>query len=234
MKAVSSGAKPPPFGYRPGRGPLYRCPALVKLLALLLLSVFAYTSVPGLAIAALGLGGAALIGGIRPWTLLRGGSPLVFLALFFLLLRVIRLEAGALPALDTASLPGALAQSLSMLVSFAAGSLLFTVTTMKELRDALAGRGSRAGPARGLRSCPARLRFRFGLVRFRFGLAFTLMLGFLPRFFEIWETANLAWQARGGRGGMRRMAVLIPLVTELMIETAFNTSEALEARGLEL
>jgi biotin transport system permease protein len=57
------------------------------------------------------------------------------------------------------------------------------------------------------------------------------MLGFLPRFFEIWEDATLAWRARGGSPG--RIGTLILPVTERMLESAFNTAEALEARGLK-
>ncbi|MDR2110671.1 MAG: energy-coupling factor transporter transmembrane protein EcfT [Spirochaetaceae bacterium] len=59
------------------------------------------------------------------------------------------------------------------------------------------------------------------------------MLGFLPRFFEIWETVNLAYQARGGKGGIPRILILLPLVTERMMEIAAETAGALESRGLE-
>jgi energy-coupling factor transporter transmembrane protein EcfT len=60
------------------------------------------------------------------------------------------------------------------------------------------------------------------------------MLGFLPRFFEIWEETNLACEARGAKRGIRRLLLVIPPVTERMIEKALDTAMALEARGLEL
>jgi biotin transport system permease protein len=203
-----------PFGYRPGDSPLHRCPALVKLLAVLLLSALAYGSLPALGIAALGIGGAAAAAGMGPRELLRGSRPLWFLALFFFFLRVSGFQRAApFFYLDPEEIPGGLLQSLSMIVSFAGGSLLFAVTTMKELRGSLEGCGR-----------PGR----------RFGLALSLMLGFLPLFFEIWEETCLAWEARGGGRGIRRFLLVIPPVTERMIEKALDTARALEARGLEL
>jgi biotin transport system permease protein len=205
-----------PFGYRPGRGPLHRCPASVKLLAVVLLSIIAYGSVPGLCVAAAGISVAAIVAGCRPWELLRGSRPVLILALVFLLIRIVEFEPGHAPFFRVTGegIPGGLTQGLSMIVSFSAGALLFAVTTTGELRDSL------QGPARG------------GF-RFRLGLALSLALGFLPRFFEIWEASGLAWRARGGKTGLARMAALIPQAVERMLETAFNTAEALEARGLE-
>jgi biotin transport system permease protein len=113
-----------------------------------------------------------------------------------------------------------------MLASFAGGALLFAVTTMKELRDSLGGRDRRG--SKGVRH---QARGPFPL--FRFGLAFSLMLGFLPRFFEIWEETGMALDARCARRGIRRFLLIIPPVTERMIEKALDTALALESRGVE-
>jgi biotin transport system permease protein len=200
----------------------------VKILAVLLLSIFAYGSIPALAAAALVITLGALIAGIRPWELLRGSRPVLVLALLFLFLRIIKPAPGAAPffRVDTGGIIGGLTQGLSMLASFTGGALLFAVTTMKELRDSLGGRsGSRGEPARH----PA----RGPLPLFRFGLAFSLMLGFLPRFFEIWEETSMALDARCARGKIRRLLLIIPPVTERMIEKALDTALALESRGVE-
>jgi biotin transport system permease protein len=209
-RKFSGGAqKAPPFAYRPGNSPLHRCPAPVKLLGVLALSAFAYGSVPALGIAALGISAAALAAGIKPWELLRGSRPLFPLALFFFFLRVAGFQRTApFFHLNRGEIPGGLIQALSLIVSFAGGALLFAVTTMKELRNSLGGR--------------------------RPGIALSLMLGFLPRFFEIWEETCLACKARGESRGIRRLLLVIPPATERMIEKALDTARALEARGLEL
>jgi biotin transport system permease protein len=195
---------------------------LLKLSAVLLLSIFAYGSVPALAAAAAAISAGAVIAGIRPRELLRGSRPVLFLALLILLLRVIEWDA-ATPFLriDTTALGGGLAQGLSMIVSFAGGALLFAVTTMRELCGGLGGRGDR----------PDRRR-RAGI--FRLGLALSLMLSFLPRFFEIWEETNLALEARCAEGRIRRLLLAIPPVIDRMIEKALDTALALESRGLDL
>jgi biotin transport system permease protein len=129
-----------------------------------------------------------------------------------------------------------------ILLSFAAAALLFSVTTMTELRDSL-DRGESLlcypllrllrwiSPAPGDGGWVRRLTHR--LERPRLSLGISLMLGFLPRFFEIWEAADTAYRARGGRKGLGQMKALIPLVTERMLEAAAETAQALESRGLE-
>jgi len=64
-----------------------------------------------------------------------------------------------------------------------------------------------------------------------FSLGLTLMLGFIPRFFEMWDDANLACDSRSCKRGLRRLYLLLPLVTERMMEASANTALALEARG---
>jgi biotin transport system permease protein len=116
---------------------------------------------------------------------------------------------------------------LRIFVPFAAAALLFAVTTMRELRLSLGALEIRlknlfsAGCAQ-----PRNIAF--------FSLGISLMLGFIPRFFEMWETANLACDARVCGRGPRRLLLLVPLVPERMMEAAADTALALEARGLGL
>jgi biotin transport system permease protein len=127
------------------------------------------------------------------------------------------------------------------MVSFSAGSLLFSVTTMAELRDSI-GKAEIA-----IRSVPlavfrkSKKKWAIALVHrmeldklSRFSLGLSLMLGFLPRFFEIWEDSDVAYRARAGKKGITSLVLLIPLVTERMIEMAAETAAALESRGLFL
>jgi biotin transport system permease protein len=138
------------------------------------------------------------------------------------------------PALfRTGELAGAARLSGGILISFAAGSLFFSVTTMTELRRSL----ERA--ERFLR-CPFRRRLapqsaEAGpevLPQGRLSLALALMLAFLPRFFELWEAAETAVKARGCTGTFRRVMAILPLAAEGMIESAAETAAALEARGV--
>jgi biotin transport system permease protein len=229
-----------PYRYRGGKSLLHRCPAALKLLGLLLVSAGSFFSIPGLAAAALMVVAGALMAGIRPWELLRGSKTVLFLAACIILLRTLRPGAAAgLPVPDPEGFTGGLHQGLCFVISFAAGALLFSVTTMRELRDSL----GRLEDAVVNRFLSILLFFRTGngklppskrRARHRFSLGISLMLGFLPRFFEIWETANLACDARAGKKGPRRFLILMPLVIERMMEMAGETAEALESRGLSL
>ena len=125
---------------------------------------------------------------------------------------------------NAAGMTDCLVFAAGVLVSFAAAALFFAVTTTTELRRSLEA---------------VELFFRFPNSRNprrrgRLSLALALMLGFLPRFIELWENAETAVKARACGGGIKRIAAILPLVTERMIEAAAETAEALEARGLTL
>jgi energy-coupling factor transporter transmembrane protein EcfT len=213
-----------PWSYRPGNSILHRAPAGLKLLGLAAFSAAVFAFGPAaLAGAALFLVLFSLIAGINPWELVRGSGALFIMILVMLVFRSVHIDAetpnGAIvPRFDARGALDALIFGGGILASFAAGALFFSVTTMTEIKDA-------AGAVEtGV----------FRLKRPRFGLAVSLMLGFLPRFFETWETASLAWKARAGKRGLRALSVLVPLVIEQMMEHAAETAAALEARGLEL
>jgi biotin transport system permease protein len=125
-----------------------------------------------------------------------------------------------------------------MVVCFASGALLFSVTTMTELRDSLEKLERLIpGPLVFLlrrSGRPALTRAASKLERPKLSLAIPLMLGFLPRFFEIWEAAHTAYAARSGKKGIRAALMLVPLVTGRMIEIAAETALAMESRGASL
>jgi biotin transport system permease protein len=207
-----------PYAYRPGTSLLHRAPPALKLLALLGISTAAFFfGLPAAAAAALLLCIAAISAGIRPWELLRGIRPLFIMLLLILLFRSLSFGPGFNPVgfdpvgFDPQGFAEALAFTGNVLVSFSAGALFFSVTTMTEIRESLEA---------------VRLR--------RLSLGISLMLGFLPRFFEIWEGVRCAYEARGGKPGIPFMLGVIPRVTEKMIEIAGETAAALEARGISL
>ena len=212
--------KSTPFSYRPGNSVFHRLPAGLKLLGLLVLSSLVLTSLHGIAVSVLLLIAACVVAHIPLWALLKGAKPLIILSLLIVFARTLG------PRDTVISVDGfleGLIAALRIIVVFTAASFLFAVTTMRELRLSLAklenwikkktGRGGGQGIA-------------------FFSLGISLMLGFIPRFFEMWETANLACQARSCKRGLRRVFILVPLVTERMMEAAAETVLALEARGL--
>ena len=201
-----------PFCYRAGKTMLHRVPAGLKLLSVMALSTAACVSIPGLAAVILLILAASIAARIPPWELLKGARTLALLSLCVMLLNFRTPVTGIVTV-------------LRIFVPFTAAALLFSVTTMRELRLSL------AAVETGLRKIlsagrPQPRSFAF------FSLGISLMLGFIPRFFELWETANLACDARACRRGLRRLFILVPLVTERMMEAAADTTLAIEARGL--
>jgi biotin transport system permease protein len=173
---------------------------------------------------------------IPPWNLFRGIKPLMFMIGLVIILRSFRfnLPRSVLPALDLPGLWAGISFGGGMMLSFSSGALLFSVTTMTELKDSL-GRAEtliRTGwygfikkttgkQTRISRNSPV-------------SLGISLMLNFLPRFFEVWEAAETAYQARAGKKGIPALILLIPLVTERMITLAVETAWAMESRGASL
>jgi energy-coupling factor transporter transmembrane protein EcfT len=225
-----------PYSYRPGNSALHRLPAWVKLLALLGISTAAFfAGFPALAAGAVIVTAGALSAGIRPWELLRGSKPLLIMIGFVILLRSI---AGDSLTFSLSGCADGLLFGGTILVSFSAGALMFSVTTMTELKDSLGKieRILRLPLAAGIKKLPfpwAR-RVLFHVEQPRLSLGISLMLGFLPRFFEVWESVTAAYRARAGKRGISQIPAVIPPVIEQMMAKAGETASALESRGFML
>jgi biotin transport system permease protein len=153
----------------------------------------------------------SLAAGMRPWELLRGVKPLLLMALLVTLCRFLGRDSETLAFPNRRGLAEGLVFGWGILLAFCAASLFFSTTTMTEIKDSLD---------------------KLGLKRLSLGLA--LMLGFLPRFFAVWEAAELAYRARCGKRGLPQLLALVPLVLERLILSAGETAAALEARGCAL
>jgi energy-coupling factor transporter transmembrane protein EcfT len=94
-----------------------------------------------------------------------------------------------------------------LLVAFGAGNLFFAVTRVSDIKRA-ASRLNRP-----------------------FGLALSLMLSFIPLFFEVWDERCDAWKARGNDMGVRALCCIVPSTLEKLMERAVERATALEARG---
>jgi energy-coupling factor transporter transmembrane protein EcfT len=202
---------PVPYTHRAGNSFLHRLGGGWKLLALFLLSTLAFAlGPPFLALGTLLVIAGSLAAGMRPRELLRGAKPLLVMALLVTLCRALALEAnGGTPVFpNRRGLVEGLVFGWGVILAFCGASLFFSVTTMTELKESL-----------------DKLRLR------RLSLGLSLMLGFLPRFFALWQNAELAYRARCGRRGLPQLIALIPLTMERMILAAAETARALEARG---
>jgi biotin transport system permease protein len=225
-----------PYSYRPGNTALHRLNPALKLLALLGITtavfLFGFYALTG---AAALLMVCAFTARIKPWELLRGIKPVWIMSLFVTISRSIIFEP---PWFSFSGCAAGLLFSGNMVVCFAAGALLFSVTTMTELKDSLEKieRLILRAPVFFLRRSgrPALVEAASRLERPKLSLAIPLMLGFLPRFFEIWEAAHTAYAARSGKKGIRATLTLAPLVTGRMLEIAAETALAMESRGASL
>jgi biotin transport system permease protein len=156
-----------PWAYRKGKGFLYNIPAGPKLFFFLCLSlaifIFDYLFLPiGISIIIL----LSTSAKIRPWELLRGSSSILFLVTGITIFQALQINPFLL---KQDALFDGLVLGLRMILSFTAGALLFSVTTMCEIRCSLS----------------AAEKF-LHLEKLRISLAISLMLGFIPRFFVIW------------------------------------------------
>jgi biotin transport system permease protein len=231
-----------PFAYRAGKTFLHRAPAAIKLLAVMVLSSVAFASVPGLALAILLILTASAIARIAPRELLKGAKPLLLLSLCIVLFKTFEQKEGIItpeiiifniyipdvyiPNISAHGFCDGIIVALRILVTYTAAALLFAVTTMRELRLSLAAIEIRV---KNLFTTGHKKKKTTAF----FSLGISLMLGFIPRFFDLWETANLACEARSCKRDPRRLLILIPLVCERMMEAAADTALALEARGLD-
>jgi len=208
-----------PWSYRKGTSLLHRLPAVYKLVFLLLLSLAAFFPgtegrslliLSGIIVILIIL---SLIASLRPWELLKGSGPLLLLVFAVFFLQGVEY---APFGFNPEGLREALIFCIRIGTAFAAGSLLFAITTTGEIRKSL-----------------SRVEKTLHVEKLNIGISIALMLGFLKRFFEIWEDINLAWKSRGGRNNLKRMRILIPLVVERMMVKAAETALAMESRGLQ-
>jgi biotin transport system permease protein len=221
-------------------------PAGSKLVGIIVISAFSCASVYGLAASVLIVLAASAVSRIPPPVLLKGSRPLVILSLCIIVLKTIRYGAGGIttpeiiifnvyipdlfiPFISKEGFFEGLFIAMRIFIPFTAAAFMFSVTTMRELRLSLALVEKYVikvfSPGRGRRRGRSREHTPF------FSLCISLMLGFIPRFFELWNDANLACDSRSCRRGLRRLPRLIPLVTERMMEAAANTAIELEARA---
>ena len=211
-------SKPLPWSYKKGSSLIHKLPAGAKLIFLLLLSLAAFfpgteaislAIIAGIALIIISL---SLIAGISPHLLLRGSAPLLLVVLAVFLVQAFEFSP---LGINFEGLIESVIFCARIGTAFAAGALLFSVTTSGEIRKSI-----------------SRLETILKIRKIKLSLSISLMLGFIPMLFQIWEDLNLAWKSRGGRKNLARIITLIPLLIERMMVKAADTTTAMESRGI--
>jgi energy-coupling factor transporter transmembrane protein EcfT len=181
----------------------------------------------GIACAAL----AALVFGFSPREQITDLQPAAFYGLFLYALSVFSVlleadrhpEAIAVFTLKKHFLPAFLRLALVVQLS----ALIFRSTTSLEIRGAVSA--IEASIRKGL----SRIPFVGQLVprkpRFAEGLA--LFAAFIPELFQTWTQIDLAWRARNGKPGLKKIKTLIFALITLSFSKASEKAKALTARG---
>jgi biotin transport system permease protein len=213
-----------PWSYLPPSGKerkssslLYRLPPGFKLAFLIFLSIVSFfpgterQSLVLLGIITFILVALSFAAGIGPHALLRGSGPLFLVVLWGFILQAVEFSP---IMINTRGLAQSVIFSLRIGAAFSAGTLLFSVTTPSEIRKSL-----------------SRLETFLRMEKLNLSLYISLMLGFLPQFFKVWEDLCLAWKTRGGKKNLSLIVTLVPLAIERMMEKAAEKAAAMEARG---
>jgi len=216
--AVTPWSYLPPAGrHKKSSSLLYRLPAGFKLAFLMILSLASFfpgteaQSLVLLGVIAFILAALSFAAGVGPLALLRGSGPLLLVVFWAFLLQAVELSPFQI---NHSGLVQAIIFSLRIAAAFSAGTLLFAVTTPYEIRKSL-----------------SRLEKFLRIEKLNLSLYISLMLGFLPRFFEVWEDLRLAWKSRGGKNNLSLIVTLVPIAIEKMMRLAAETATAMEARG---
>ncbi|MDR2194179.1 MAG: energy-coupling factor transporter transmembrane protein EcfT [Treponema sp.] len=206
-----------PYAYKAGDSFLHHLPAGIKLAGLLVISTAAFVFFPaGVIVSFVFIAAASVAAHIPLRHLYRGSRFIFFMALMMLVFHSISWE--PLGFSDVGFREG-LRFALGLFAAFASCALFFTVTAMTELQASL---DSLRPPIPVLAHLIS-----------NFTLGITLMLGFMPRFFEVWEDAETAYKARAGKNGIGKLVFLIGVTLERMIQLSFETAVALEMRSVE-
>jgi len=222
------------FKYKTVKGPLHKLPAMLKLFILLPLSGLCLSASPLL----LGVGIIFLIltAFLCRFTMREQLTDLKPAAIYALLMYALsvfstliekwnemtfeNLTAALIPRQDFLRI------ALSLAVVMQLSALFFRTTSSMEIRESL------LTIERFLRSVFSRLPFfgRHFSPNPRFAQSITLFLCFIPEIFLTWSNINLAWKARGGKQGWKKIKTTVFALITLSFEKASVKEKALAAR----
>ena len=204
------------FSYKQGSSFLHKCPALIKILFIPLLSILIFKLPPVFAVSLFAI--QLILAFCLHFTLREQLSDLravLYYALFLIAAKII----GQLAA--TKSLPHDFTSLLTffrseqetfclllkLLCLMQSASLLFKTSTTLQIRESLAS---------------LKLPLLSELL--------SLFICFIPQVSKNWQQAERAWLARGGKKSLRMFLVLLPAFFSVGMKQAYNTARALSIR----
>jgi energy-coupling factor transporter transmembrane protein EcfT len=224
------------FAYNATKSALHRLPAIVKLLALIPLSLLCMSlSSQALAIGIAVMAVAGLACKFSLYEQLTDLRPVLFYSLIMYVLSVFSQIAGIhypVPIrelLITIFTPQYkmvhMCLRLGIIVQLSA--LLFRTTTPLEIRDDLNAIES------GIRHMLSRIPLmgKHISVRPRLSGRLALFAGFIPEIFQIWTQIDRAWRARGGKPGLAKVKTLVFALITVSFEKTAAKAAAMSARG---
>lgn len=188
------------FSYKPGTSLLYRCPAIVKILVVPLLSIFIFVLPVWFCfgmIALLFVLALALHFTLRE--IFTDLKVVFFYALMLAVVKVITLLAGG----DTGSWIETLFMLSKLLCMMLLTSIFLRTSTSLELRQGFEVFGVNAVTH-----------------------TLSLFVCFIPLVSKIWRQTEQAWRIRAGKNSIKKYAVLLPVFFSVGMKQAWNMARA--------
>ena len=199
------------FAYTKKDSAVHRTPAALKLLLLFAVPVVLYLTSIWVCLALIPTFLLlALIAGIGVGRFFRDLRPIVIYSLMIILIDV--LSWLIFRKNDDVITKTSLYLILRLLCAVEATSVFFRTTSIYEITDML-------------------IRIPFGKAGLAVSGVLSLFLTFLPQIFATWSELETAYRARGGRKGIAKAVVLLPLLISLSINKARTTYLALLNRS---
>jgi biotin transport system permease protein len=191
------------FKYKTIKGPLHKVPAIIKLILLLPLSFFCMSLPP----VWLGAGiticvCASFFSGFSLQEQLTDIKPVFYYSILMYVMSVFSNFTGNFRLTLLIPRYEYLRITLRLALIVQVSALIFRTTSALEIREAV------------------RLEI------------LSLFLSFIPEIFKIWTSVNLAWKARGGKEGIRKIKTVVFVLISLSFEKASLKAKALEARSV--
>jgi len=233
------------FKYKTIKGPLHKWPPMLKLFLLLPLSIFCL-ALPSFWLC-VGIITAVILAFLCRFTLREQLTDLKPAAIYAALMYALSIFSNLFNHLNTAQLtapyslltsnfslltsllphPDFLRIALRLTLIIQLSALLFRTTSSIEIRECLTN--IELFIKRMFSTLPF-LKKHIAL-KPRFSEYISAFMMFVPEIFTIWSNIDLAWKARGGKKGLKKISMLVFVLISLSFEKAAIKAKALEARS---